>query len=340
MEKKDILKIGIVMILLIFVIIVFNAIDKYEENIINAVVVNEKAKVYGKAKENTKVKEELEAGENVSILREITDKENKSWYEIKYENKKGYVLSEDVDYYKFDTDEYVLMSDVSKFNIQYETIKSTKDYERFLVANDINYAYIRAGGRGYGEKGVFYEDPEYQKFIDACDYLGVPYGFYFIDEAINLEEIEEEKEWILDFIKKNATENNVLPFAIDIEKFEAKARTDDIWDKRGELVQELINRLDENGVKTIVYSNAKKASEYLSEMDTSFWLAYYVKSNELPSKWIDEVDIEDGLKEKLTDKTIAWQFSDKGIKDIVKEKVDMNLVKNEFFKKFIDKNFD
>ena len=47
MEKKDILKIGIVMILLIFVIIVFNAIDKYEENIINAVVVNEKAKDMG-----------------------------------------------------------------------------------------------------------------------------------------------------------------------------------------------------------------------------------------------------------------------------------------------------
>lgn len=340
MEKKDILKIGIVMILLVFVIIVFYVIDKYEKNIVNAVVVNEKAKIYGRAKESAKVKDELEAGENVSILSDFIDEENKSWYKIKYGNKKGYVLAENVDYYKFDNDEYVLMSDVSKFNIQYETIKSTKDYERFLVTNDINYVYIRVGGRGYGEKGIFYKDPEYQKFIDACDYLGVPYGFYFIDEAINLEEIEEEKEWILDFIKENATENNVLPFAIDIEKFEVKARTDDIWDKRGELVQELINKLNENGVETIVYSNAKRANEYLSEMDTYFWLAYYVKNNELPSKWINEVDIEDGLREELTDKTIAWQFSDKGIKDLVKEKVDMNLIKNDFFKKFMDKSHE
>lgn len=338
MEKEDVLKIVTVTVLLIFIIVILNLINRYEKNIINAIVINEKSKIYSRPKEDTKVKKELEKGEHISILKEVTDKNNRSWYKIKYENKEGYILSENVDYYKFDNNEYVLMSDVSKFNIQYETIKNTKDYEIFLVKNDINYVYIRAGGRGYGTDGNFYKDTEYQKFIDACDYLGVPYGFYFIDEAINLEEIEEEKNWILEFIQENSTKNNMLPFAIDIEKFEVKARTDDIWDKRGELVQKLIDKLKEEGVNTIVYSNAKKASQYLSKMDTYFWLAYYTKNNELPSKWINEIEIEEGLEEEITNKTIAWQFSEKGVKDIINEKVDANLVKNKFFKKFMDKN--
>ena len=29
-------------------------------------------------------------------------------------------------------------------------------------------------------------------FVDACEYLGMPYGFYYIDEALNSEEIDEE----------------------------------------------------------------------------------------------------------------------------------------------------
>ncbi len=47
---------------------------------------------------------------------------------------------------------------------------------------DERYVYIRAGGRGYTEGKIYY-DNNFKMFRDACEYLKIPYGFYFIDEA-------------------------------------------------------------------------------------------------------------------------------------------------------------
>lgn len=333
--KKEIVKIVAVVIMLVVVIVIIASVQNYRENTINAVIVNNNVNVYKKKKESSKIKITLNMGENVCILKAVLDKDNRKWYLIEYEEFKGYVLAENVDYYNPTKGEIALMSDVSKFNIQYKTIKNTDDYERFLVKNDINYVYIRAGGRGYGEEGNFYTDTEYKTFIDACEYLGVPYGFYFIDEAINSEEIDEEVEWILDFLQKNGGKNCVLPFSIDIEKFNVKARTDEIWDIRGKLVQELIYKLKNVGVETIVYSNAKKANEYLSNIESNFWIAYYNLEDEIPNYWISDIEHEVAENKKLMKKTIAWQFTEKGVKNIIKEKVDVNIVKNDFFKQFV-----
>ena len=63
-------------------------------------------------------------------------------------------MKDKVKYYEFNAEEeYVLMSDVSKFNIQFEHFKNTEEYEVFLLNSNINYVYIRAGGRGYGKEG-------------------------------------------------------------------------------------------------------------------------------------------------------------------------------------------
>ena len=334
-KKDEIIRVAIMILILIIVSVIFNTTSKYENNMINAVIVKEGTFLYKKKNENSKAKEALDVGDNVTILKQTKDKNNTFWYKVEYGKSKGYILSENIDHYKFDDDDYALMSDVSKFNIQYETIKSTEDYERFLVQKDINYVYIRAGGRGYGTEGNLYFDTEYQKFIDACEYLRVPYGFYFIDEAINSEEIDEEVEWILNFIQNNGGENAVLPFAIDIEKFLVKARTDDIWDKRKELIQDLINKLSDAGVETIVYSNAQKADEYLKDINSNFWLAYYISGDKLPNTWIDGTSQGATLNEDLINKTVAWQFTESGVGKIISEKVDINLVKNDFFRAYI-----
>ena len=84
------------------------------------------------------------------------------------------------------------MSDVSKFNVIYKNFENSGDYAAFLLKYGVNYAYIRLGGRGYGNEGKFYIDPNYEMFIEACEYLEMPYGFYYIDEAITDEELDEE----------------------------------------------------------------------------------------------------------------------------------------------------
>ena len=70
--------------------------------------------------------------------------------------------------------------DVSQFDFE-KDFKSKEDFEVFVLENKISCVYIRAGGRGYGEKGNFYEDNKYKEYVEACEYLKIPYGFYFLE---------------------------------------------------------------------------------------------------------------------------------------------------------------
>ena len=334
MNRKDKRKIIVVIGALIVIVMILNITNNYIEkereqleNSIHAIVIEEKSPLYGKASNKAKVIEELEVGSNIYILEEDTAKDGSKWYKVQYGDKKGYIEQEKADYYQKSEDEIVLMSDVSKFNIQYETIKDTKDYQRFLIQNDIQYVYIRAGGRGYGQEGNFYTDTEYQAFIDACEYLKIPYGFYFIDEAVNSEEITEEANWIEEFLKQNAGNYCLLPIAIDVEKYDyLETRTGEIWDIRATLVEDLIQKLKEKNIESILYTNANTANEYLSKIDTKFWLSYYTLDDEVPDDWYTQTNQIATENEELMEKTIAWQFTETGAGEQIEEDVDLSLV--------------
>ena len=296
----------------------------------------------------------LKAGANVYILEEET-KNSKKFYKVKYKNRVGKIPAEDVEYFTFDTDsEYALMSDVSKFNYGSQ-FNSAEDYELFLIKNDINYVYIRIGGRGYGKEGNFYTDKNNKIFIDACEYLGVPYGFYYLDEALDSNEINEEVEFIKDYLENNVTSMCKLPLAIDLEYFDGKGRSDDSWDKRADLVKELKRKFEENNIKTIIYANYLRANYYLSNINSEFWLAYYPKDDKFPESWFfntlnlrkdsDRIRKFDDLKRKdkedvkynitsyeFRDKIIAWQFTEDGAKENgINEKLDLSVVNNKSF---------
>ena len=195
------MKKGIIIFLSLVAVIVITlvAIKMYKEkknkdeieNSIHGVVISDDVPFYKDAKkENVKQIKMLEKSENVYILDEF-EKDGIEWYKIKVDEKtNGYVKANTVEYYKEITKEKLLVSDVSEFNAK--NFETSEDYEVFLLENEISYVYIRAGGRGYGSQGNFFEDKEYEKYIEACEYLGVPYGFYFLDEAINSKEIDEE----------------------------------------------------------------------------------------------------------------------------------------------------
>ena len=191
--KIALIILGILALISIIILIITQIIEEKQNNIdisnaIHGVIIEENVCFYKKPIESKwKKRRKFEIGENVYIVEEIKDKNNQEWYKVKAKDKVGYVLKKYVKYFEFsDNKEIVLMSDVSKFNIQFEHFKTAEDYELFLLKNNINYVYIRAGGRGYGKEGKFYTDPKYQIFIEACDYLSVPYGFYYIDEAIKV----------------------------------------------------------------------------------------------------------------------------------------------------------
>lgn len=348
-KHKKILSIFLIfLIIIVLIIIIFNyrgkkmlELEKNTDvtNAIHAIVINDNVLFHKKPKESIFSKiSTLKRGENAYVLEEHCDKDNIKWYKIKCNDRVGYVLKENIDYYKKSNEEYVLMSDVSKFNVIYKHFETTSDYQLFLVKNNFQYVYIRAGGRGYGEEGKFYTDPDFKMFIDACEYLKIPYGFYYIDEAINSEEIDEEIAFMKDFINKNSTEMNKLPLAIDIETHDGDGRADEMWEDRVYLAEELIQKFRLNGIDTIIYSNAKTANEYLSNASANFWLAYYPQENEIPKYWYSETDQEPTENIEFMNKMIGWQFSETGVSNQIKEKVDVNLVKNSFFKQFLQKD--
>lgn len=347
LENKKITRIIliIVAILLVTILIVKIIENKRLEmekntdvsNSIHSIVINDNVVLYKKPKESFFNKIfTVEKGDKAYILESYVEKENThAWYKVKCNDRIGYIIKENLDYYIESDEEKVLMSDVSKFNVIYKHFKKAEDYEIFLLKHDIQYVYIRAGGRGYGDEGNFYTDPNFDIFIEACEYLKVPYGFYYIDEATNSEEVDEEIKFMKDFISQNSTSMNKLPLAIDIETHDGKGRADEMWEDRVYLAEELVQKFRLEGINTIIYSNAKTANEYLWNANSNFWIAYYPDNNSIPNYWYSDTDQEPTENLEFMEKVIAWQFTESGVDGKIEEKLDVNLVKNDFFKQFV-----
>lgn len=337
--KRKLIIIIIAILTAVILVASLMALKEYQEkknqeeidSAIHGVVIAKDTPFYLKPEtENVRQIRLLKKSDNVYILDEFENNDIK-WYKVKVDGKiNGYVRAEDVDYYKEVNKEKVLVSDVSQFNSK--DFETSEDYEVFLLENKINYVYIRAGGRGYGAKGNFYEDIEYQKYIDACEYLKIPYGFYFLDEALDDKEINEEVDFIKEFLDKHSGKYCKLPVALDIEKHDGKGRADDIWNERAEIVQKLINKLNRKKIDNIVYTNAQTANLYLSSLDTKFWIAYYPQDEKIPDYWYFDTKQEGAENMELYKKTVGWQFSETGAGDEIIERVDLSLFKKEFYK--------
>ena len=277
----------------------------------------------------------LQEGENVYILKTIT-KNNKKYFKVKYKLSVGLVPEDKVFFFdKTENTQYSLMSDVSSFDYTSGRFKTQEEYELFIIKNNIRYVYIRAGGRGYTEGKIYY-DNNFKMFRDACEYLKIPYGFYFIDEAINQAEAEEEANVILEFLKQNKTSMNKLPFVIDLEYQSGKSRTDALWPKRGEIITNITTKLNSSGIETLIYANAKKMNANLIKLNQKFWVAYYTEENKIPTEWLSkykEQEIANNLQ--AMSKVIAWQFSETGAKaNNITQKLDLSLVLTEKFEKY------
>lgn len=299
---------------------------------IHGIVISDDVPFYQKAeKENVKQIKLLSKGEQVYILDEF-ESDDIEWYKIKVDGKiNGYVRAEYVQYYKEINSEKSLVVDVSQFNKE-KNFDDMNDFEVFLLKNKISYVYIRAGGRGYGSKGNFYYDKNYEEYIQACEYLKIPYGFYFLDEALNDEEIEEEVEFIKKFLKENSGKHCILPVALDVEKHDGVGRADNIWENRSELVQKLINRLNEENINNILYTNAQTANLYLSDLKTKFWIAYYPEEGKIPTYWYFDTNQDGASNSRMQKNTIGWQFTEHGAGDEVSEDIDLSLFVKDFYK--------
>ncbi len=159
----------------------------------------------------------------------------------------------------------------------------------------VEFVMMRVGYRGYGASGKLVEDTNFQANIRGALKAGLKVGVYFFSQALNLEEVEEEVDFLLERIEDYEI---AMPVVYDWEYVSDEARTANM-DARmlTDCSKHFCDLILEAGYQPMVYFNRNQAAYllHLEELtDYPFWLAAYTDRMGFPY----QVDM--------------WQYTDSG----------------------------
>ena len=174
----------------------------------------------------------------------------------------------------------------------------------------VDFAILRAGGRGYGSEGKLYEDECFQRNLEGARDAGLTVGVYFFSQAISEEEAKEEAAYLLELIKDGRIDG---PVVFDWENIgHSKARTDSVT---GELLTKMALAFCEEirgaGYEPMVYVNlasAYRKYDLAQLTDYPLWLAEV--DRQAPS-FVYDFEL--------------WQYSHSGTVPGIPGRVDLNL---------------
>ena len=96
-----------------------------------------------------------------------------------------------------------------------------------VAEDDVDFAIIRAGYRGYSQGGLF-EDAWFRQNIEGARAAGLDIGIYFFSQAVSTEEAIEEAQFLLGLLEEYPGAVS-LPVFYDWETIGVEdARTDDV----------------------------------------------------------------------------------------------------------------
>lgn len=196
--------------------------------------------------------------------------------------------------------------DISKYN----TVTDWTD-----VAKNVSGAIIRCGYRGY-VVGVISEDNKYRMHAENAKAAGVPFGVYFMSQAITEDEAREEADYAVFMAKAYGA---TLPIFIDSEDGDGTAtnvRADGLsQDVRTAVVKAFCDRVMSYGMTAGVYASEswfKTRLHYEQLKGYMIWCAKYGSNDGTaqtkPS--LEKVDI--------------WQYSSRGSVPGISGHVDVN----------------
>lgn len=196
---------------------------------------------------------------------------------------------------------------VSHKGIDVSRYQDKIDWEK-VASDDVEYAFIRLGIRGYTE-GEIIEDETFQDNIKGALGNDIDVGVYFFTQALSEEEAEEEAEYVIDSIAPYRVK---YPVVLDVEAVTStKARGNDLTkEERTRYCIVFCEKIKEAGYTPMIYGNLKTFMllldiEELEEYDK--WFAYYDESYYFPYDF------------KI------WQYTNKGTVAGIKGDVDMNI---------------
>ena len=177
-----------------------------------------------------------------------------------------------------------------------------------VADSGIKFAIVRLGYRGYGKAGKLVEDEYAQTNLKGATEAGLPIGAYFFSQALNIEEADEEIEYMLKILGDYELD---MPIILDWEIPVDTARTVNMDARTLTDIQiHFCQVMEEKGYQPMVYFNWHMSSRllYLNELeDYPFWLALYQDRMTYP--WRVEM----------------WQWTDKGTVPGISGPVDLNV---------------
>ena len=196
--------------------------------------------------------------------------------------------------------------DLSKYNV-------VADFG--AVANCVDGIVIRAGYRGYGS-GKVVQDAKFVEFAQACKEKGIPFGIYFMSQAITVAEAEEEAQFAVTFAEQYGAS---LPLFIDSEDGDGTAkvvRADGLSkEDRTAVVKAFCERVTASGREAGVYASEswfKSNLDYDQIKQYKIWCAKYGTNdgNAQTSPALEKVDM--------------WQYTSKGVVSGINGNVDLS----------------
>ena len=173
----------------------------------------------------------------------------------------------------------------------------------------IDFAIIRLGYRGYGKAGRMVEDEFAQDNLKEATEAGLPIGAYFFSQALTIQEVDEEIEFMLEILGDYDLD---LPIILDWEIPGVENPRTKNMDAitLTELQRYYCQVMTEKGYQPMVYFNWHQSRTLLklSELeDYPFWLALYQDRMTYP--W----------------KVEMWQYTNSGKVPGINGPVDLNV---------------
>jgi GH25 family lysozyme M1 (1,4-beta-N-acetylmuramidase) len=196
---------------------------------------------------------------------------------------------------------------ISRKGIDVSKYQGKINWEK-VAADDVEYAFVRLGIRGYTE-GEIMQDDTFEDNIEGALKNDIDVGVYFFSQATSVEEAEEEAQYVLDMIEPYDV---TYPVVLDVEAVSnSKARTVDLTaEERTEYAVAFCEKIKGAGYTPMIYGNLKSFMlmldlEQLEDYDK--WFACYNEDYYYPYEF------------KI------WQYSDVGSVSGISGNVDLNI---------------
>ncbi|MBQ2835684.1 MAG: glycoside hydrolase family 25 protein [Clostridia bacterium] len=188
-----------------------------------------------------------------------------------------------------------------------------------VAQSGVDFAMIRLGYRGY-RNPVLVLDTKALYNIREAKAAGLKVGVYFVTQATNLQEAQEEGLWIISQIHQNRIELD-YPIAIDTEDSGARDRGEepgraDLLDRntRTMTCRAIADIINYYGYKPMIYAN-------------HYWYEYELNYSELTNYeiWLAQYTHDELKQPNFSREYEMWQYTDKGSVSGISTNVDKNI---------------